>query len=66
MALDLGLWFASCRFVSLHARSFLVMAGPFLVMVGLGPAIHVFLQRQAKSWIPAPGAGMTRREAAMT
>jgi hypothetical protein len=33
---------------------FFVMAGPFFVMVGLGPAIHDFGLRRAKSWMPAP------------
>jgi len=30
------------------------------VMVGLGPAIHVF-DRTQKTWMPATGAGMTRQ-----
>jgi hypothetical protein len=37
------------------------MAGPFIVMAGLGPAIHDYLLRGPKSWMPAPRAGMTTK-----
>jgi hypothetical protein len=30
-----------------------------VVMAGLVPAIHVFLQSQAKTWVPGPSPGMT-------
>ncbi len=30
-----------------------------LVMAGLGPAIHAFMRRRKKAWIPGPSPGMT-------
>jgi hypothetical protein len=36
------------------------MCGPYYVMAGLVPAIHVlFVLRGAKTWMPATSAGMT-------
>jgi len=34
---------------------------PSFVMAGLDPAIHVFVSKERKAWMPATGAGMTPR-----
>jgi hypothetical protein len=49
------------RFLVMAGR-FLVMVGRFFVMAGLGPAIHDCGSHSAKSWMPAPRAGMTREK----
>jgi len=35
-------------------------------MAGLVPAIHVFVRRGIKTWMPATSAGMTSQSAGMT